>query len=99
MLIRPRTNAGAPGRRVVGRSAMISCAELMSHPYTPSPTRKSSVGDAAMSGVDVVESKEVQRVGLVDRYGVAGGGDDRAVQLFRQGRTQIDQVTRDRMPE
>src|SRR5262249_51820260 len=83
-LIRPRTDDGAPGRRVAGLSGRISCASPMSQPYTTVPTRNSSVGVAFGSRTGVVESKEVQRVGVDQRNVRAGGDHERAMQIVRQ---------------
>src|SRR6185437_244313 len=99
-LIRPRTYAGAPGRRVIERSGMISWVSPMSQPYSDSPTRKSSVGEiesSTGSGIDAVEAKEVQRVRVGDRDVGTGGGHERSVQILRQRRAKVDRVPSDRV--
>src|SRR6478609_9652202 len=71
-LINPRTYGGAPGRRLAGRRGWISWASPMSQPYTVEPTRNSSVGVAVGSSVGAVESKEVERIDVDQRYVWAG---------------------------
>src|SRR5436190_2236112 len=90
MLINPRTYAGAPGTRVRRRSGMISCVASMSHPYVAPRTRNSSVGARVASGIDAVEAKELERVDISDGNVRTSGDHERAMQLFRQGRAEID---------
>src|SRR5207244_7148709 len=89
-LISPRTYSGAPGRRVIRRGGMISCAERMSHPYKAFPARMTRIACVACSGVVAVEVKVLEWVGLSERYVRAGGGYETAAELLRQRRTQVD---------
>src|SRR6185437_184172 len=98
-LIRPRTYAAAPGRRVASRSGRISRASRTSQPYSVVPTRNSSVGSVSNSGVDSVEAKELERVGVGERDIGTGSRDERVVQLLRQRRSQIDQLPVSRVAE
>ena len=81
---------------------MISCVAAMSHPYVAPPTRNSSVGERTASGIDAVEAKEVERVGnrsFSDGDIWTSGDDERAVQLLRQRRAEIDRFSSHRMTE
>src|SRR5690349_12540352 len=81
------------------RSGMTSCVASMSHPYVDPPTRNSSVGARVASGIDAVEAKELERVGVSDGDIGTSGDDDRAMQLFRQRRAEIDRFSSHRMTE